>query len=116
MKKATFLILIPLLMILAFRNADEKPASISYEKRIKPFMDKNCRGCHSPHPSDSYMHFTDLSNYDSLKTYVMNGAVYDHVFVKKDMPPIMGWSLTPRLDSSELVMLDSWIKAGAPFE
>ena len=116
MKKASLLVLLPLLIILAFRNADEKPASISYEKRIKPFMDKNCVGCHSSKQMHNYYHAVDLSSYDSLKTYVNNGAIYEHVFVRKDMPPITGWNLTPRLDSTELVMLDSWIKAGAPFE
>lgn len=76
-----------------------------------------CVDCHSQSPSsNNYSHPCDLSNYDSLKTYVLNGSIYDHVYVKKDMPASRGWSLSPRMDSASLNVLDSWIKAGAPFE
>ncbi|MBL7811784.1 MAG: hypothetical protein JNL57_06130 [Bacteroidetes bacterium] len=85
----------------------------TYTKDIRPLMDTFCIRCHGD-GMNYYPFGGNLKSYDSLKVRVDNGTFRERVLVKKDMPRSSGWHLEPGLAEAKLLMLDSWLRAGAP--
>jgi hypothetical protein len=116
MNKALFYLIGFSLLTFSFTNVKTTSSKVSYNVHIKSFMDHYCVSCHGPSNQPNYYSSGDFSNYDSLKVIALNGKLRDRVIVRKDMPQSGGWRVAPRLDSTTLVMLDSWISAGAPLD
>lgn len=90
--------------------------NLTYVNTILPIFNRYCAYCHGP---DMHIYGGwggDLSHYDSLKVRIDNGKFREKVIIQKSMPPGGMWSMNHGLDDSTLQVIDSWLRAGAPYE
>lgn len=78
--------------------------NITYNKGLKPILDKNCNtsGCH-----DASFKQMDFTKYAVLKKFADEGEVKKHVLKIKNMPP------NHKLTEGELNAFQCWLDNGA---
>jgi hypothetical protein len=80
-------------------NVGGASVAVTYTNTIKPIVEKNCYRCHSGQ-------LRNLTTYENVKPYVDNGLLL--------MMVQPGGPMSRFVSASELHMIDSWVKAGAP--
>lgn len=104
--KKNILILFALMLAISSctKTSDEcGTVEYTYNQDVKSIIDKNCStsGCHEQGAS-----IGDMSNFNSLETYLKNGKFNIHVFVKKDMPKMKV------LSDEDKQILNCWYDSG----
>lgn len=74
----------------------------SFYACVKPIIDKDCLGCHYDASSDG-----DLSNYDSIRHYMINGDLLDRI---QRIEGSVGFMPKGRnkLDNEQIQVLINW--------
>ncbi len=84
--------------------------TISFTKHIKPIIEANCIGCHTPNGGGNGDFTTDM--YPVLKQKADNGSLLGRA-VDLTITPTMPYGMNP-LPENKREILRCWINAGAP--
>ncbi len=113
-----YLILLPLLLIVARVEAEEKaPPKITFDDHVKPIFQQKCVSCHNPDKKSADL---DLTNYGNLMQGGASGAViepgdasasYLYKLVVHDEEPAMPPE-SPKIEDAMIETLRKWIEGG----
>jgi hypothetical protein len=78
---------------------------VKYSTIVKPLLENQCTGCHSPTGSQSDY---PLHTYDAVKVYVTNGLLINRINDAENPMPQSG--LMP---SCDIRKIEAWVNAGA---